>query len=62
MVDEKGRLIDPGKAEILKRKILDLLTDEEIEILGIEIDIRLKNGYRDKVWYGWKNPLPAARH
>ncbi len=60
MVDEKGRLIDPRKAEILKRKILDLLTDEEIEILGIEIDIRLKNGYRDKVWYGWKNPHPSA--
>lgn len=59
MVDEKGRLIDPRKADILKRKILDLLTDEEIEILGIEIDIRLKNGYRDKVWYGWKNPHPS---
>ncbi len=59
MVDEKGRLIDPRKADILKSKILDLLTDEEIEILGIEIDIRLKNGYRDKVWYGWKNPHPS---
>ena len=56
MVDEKGRLIDPQKADILKSKILDLLTDEEIEILGIEIDFRLRNGYRDKVWYGWKNP------
>lgn len=59
MVDEKGRLIDPQKADILKSKILDLLTDEEIEILGIEIDIRLRNGYRDKVWYGWKNPHPS---
>lgn len=59
MVDEKGRLIDPRKADILKSKILDLLTDEEIEILGIEIDIRLRNGYRDKVWYGWKNPHPS---
>ena len=59
MVDEKGRLIDPRKADILKRKILDLLTDEEIEILGIEIDVRLKNRYRDKVWYGWKNPQPS---
>ncbi len=59
MVDEKGRLIDPRKADILKRKIMDLLTDEEIEILGIEIDIRLRNGYRDKVWYGWKNPHPS---
>lgn len=59
MVDEKGRLIDPRKADILKRKIMDLLTDEEIEILGIEIDIRLRNGYRDKVWYGWENPHPS---
>ena len=56
MIDEQGRLIDPRKAEILKSKILELLTDEDIEILGIEVDIRLKNGYRDKVWYGWKNP------
>lgn len=47
MVDEKGRLIDPQKAEILKSKILDLLTDEEIEVLGIEVEIRLKNGYQD---------------
>ena len=59
MVDENGRLIDPQKADILKSKILDLLTDEEIKILGIEIDIRLRNGYRDKVWYGWKNPHPS---
>ncbi len=58
-MDEKGRLIDPQKADILKSKILDLLTDEEIEILGIEIDIRLRNGYRDKVWYGWKTPHPS---
>lgn len=60
MVDEKGRLIDPRKAEILKSKILDMLTDEEIEVLGIEVEIRLKNGYQDKVWYAWKNPLPSA--
>ena len=58
MVDDKGRLIDPRKAEILKSKILDLLTDEEIEVLGIEVEIRLKN-YQDKVWYAWKNPLPS---
>ncbi|MCY3554281.1 MAG: hypothetical protein OXH56_03070 [Gemmatimonadetes bacterium] len=60
MVDDKGRLIDPRKAEILKCKILDLLTDEEIEVLGIEVEIRLKNGYQDKVWYAWKNPLPST--
>lgn len=60
MVDDKGRLIDPRKAEILKSKILDLLTDEEIEVLGIEVEIRLKNGYQDNVWYAWKNPLPSA--
>ena len=60
MVDEEGRLIDPEKAQVLKTTILELLTDEDVEVLGIEIDIRLKNGYRDKVWYGWKNPHPIS--
>ncbi len=60
MVEEQGRLIDPRKGEILKTKILELLSDEDIEILGIEVDIRLRSGYRDKVWYAWKNPIPAV--
>ena len=60
MIDEQGRLIDPSKGEILKAKILEMLSDEDIEVLGIEIDIRLRNGHRDKVWYGWKNPFPTV--
>ena len=56
MIDERGRLIGPSKANILKETILHMLSDEDVEILGIEVDIRLRNGYRDKVWYGWRNP------
>ena len=29
--------------------------------MGIEIDIKLTSGYRDKIWRGWKHPRPANK-
>ena len=59
MSSKKGRLLTPEVIEHIKNTLLETLDDEQILTLGIEIDVRLASGYRDKIWRGWKHPKPS---
>ena len=59
MSSKKGRLLTPEVVEHIKNTLLESLDDEQILTLGIEIDVRLACGYRDKIWRGWKYPMPS---
>ena len=51
----KGQLGDR-----LKETVMSHLRNEDIEILGIEVTIKLREGYHDSAWWGWKNPNLVA--
>ncbi len=59
MSGKKGRVLTHEVVELIKNTLLDKLNDEQILTLGIEIDIKLASGYRDKIWRGWKHPKPS---
>ncbi len=61
MSTKKGRILTPEVVESIKNTLLESLNDEEILTLGIEIDVKLASGYRDKIWRGWKHPRPSNR-
>ncbi len=61
MSTKKGRVLTPEVVEHIKNTILETLHDEDILTMGIEIDIKLTSGYRDKIWRGWKHPRPTNR-
>ena len=61
MAAKKGRVLTPDVVEHVKNTLLETLNDEEILTLGIEIDVKLASGYRDKIWRGWKHPRPSNR-
>jgi len=56
---KKGRVLTPEVVEHIKNTLLETLNDEQILTLGIEIDVKLASGYRDKIWRGWKHPKPS---
>ena len=56
---KKGRVLTPEVVEHIKNTLLETLNDEQILTLGIEIDIKLASGYRDKIWRGWRHPKPS---
>lgn len=59
MSGKKGRVLTHEVVELIKNTLLDKLNDEQILTLGIEIDIKLASGYRDKIWRGWRHPKPS---
>ena len=59
MSGKKGRVLTQEVVELIKNTLLEKLNDEKILTLGIEIDVKLTSGYRDKVWRGWKHPKPS---
>ena len=61
MAAKKGRVLTPDVVEHVKNTLLETLSDEKILTLGIEIDVKLASGYRDKIWRGWKHPKPSNR-
>ncbi len=61
MAAKKGRVLTPDVVEHVKNTLLETLNDEEILTLGIEIDVKLASGYRDKIWRGWKHPRLSNR-
>ena len=61
MAAKKGRVLTPDVVEHVKNTLLETLNDEEILTLGIEINVKLASGYRDKIWRGWKHPRPSNR-
>lgn len=61
MSTKKGRVLTPEVVESIKNKLLEILHDENILTMGIEIDIKLTSGYRDKIWRGWRHPRPSNR-
>ena len=61
MAAKKGRVLTPDVVEHVKNTLLETLSDENILTLGIEIDVKLASGYRDKIWRGWKHPKPSNR-
>ena len=56
MSEKKGRVLTPDVVEHVKNTLLETLSDEQIVTPGIEIDIKLASGYRDKAWFSWKHP------
>ena len=62
MSSKKGRVLTPEVVELIKSTLLETLHDEDILTLGIEIDVKLASGYRDRIWRGWKHPRPSSRH
>ncbi len=59
MSAKKGRVLTPEVVESIKNKLLEILHDENILTMGIEIDVKLASGYRDKIWRGWRHPRPS---
>ncbi len=61
MSAKKGRVLTSEVVEHIKSTLMETLRDEDILTLGIEIDVKLASGYRDKIWRGWRHPRSPKR-